>query len=81
MEKELKTQRRARTNMTKNVNKYSLHKRVWEELWAGGGGGGVTSNDIMYKQQDIFGHISSRYSEYHRLYLYKKVVKNKHLYS
>lgn len=79
MEKELKTQRRARTNMTKNVNKYSLHKRVWEELWAGGGDG--LHQMTMYKQQDIFGHISSRYSEYHRLYLYKKVVKNKHLYS
>lgn len=65
--------------MTKNVNKYSLHKCVWEELRVGGGW--VTLNDIMYKQQDIFGHISSRYSEYHRLYLYKKVVKNKHLYS
>lgn len=36
----IKTQRRARTNMTNDVNKYSLHNYVWEELFFGGGGGG-----------------------------------------
>lgn len=49
--------RQERTSMINNVNIYSLHSSVYVR-----GDVMLTGSDI-YKQQDIFGHAESRFSE------------------
>ena len=44
-----------KNNMTDNVN--ILNMTLHSSVYSVGGTGGVTLNDITYKQQDIFGHI------------------------
>lgn len=49
--------RQERTSVINNVNIYSLHSSVYVR-----GDATLTGSD-MYKQQDIFGHVESRFSE------------------
>lgn len=51
------TQNDERTSMINNVNIYSLHSSVYVR-----GAVTLTGNNI-YKQQDTFGHVESRFSE------------------
>lgn len=53
----INAQQQERTSMINNVNIYSLHSSVYVR-----GDVTLTGSD-MYKQQDIFGHIESRFSE------------------
>lgn len=52
----INARRQERTSLINNVNIYSLHSSVYVR-----GDVTLTGSDI-YKQQDVFGHVESRFS-------------------